>query len=219
MDEQSFAGQVVDWLERQGWDVYQEVQFRRYSAIADIAAIQGGELIIVEVKRSLSLAVMRQASGWQSYYRAIAVPITRNHEDRHFAYDICAQYLMLGVIEVSRFGSLDWGVEPPPIENYWNNSQYMIKQLSPGHKTHARAGSANGGHYTPYRATMDAVKEFVSEHPGCTLREIVEHIENGHYSSYTSAYGAIRISLEIRESWCRIDQSIRPYKYYVRETA
>lgn len=57
--EQQVAEIVVAWLESLGADVYQEVECG--TGVADIVARIGAELWIVEVKTSLSLALLCQA--------------------------------------------------------------------------------------------------------------------------------------------------------------
>ena len=36
--EVDLGKKIIPWLERNGWEVYQEVQFRGYGGIADIVA-------------------------------------------------------------------------------------------------------------------------------------------------------------------------------------
>ena len=67
MKELELAKSVVEWLQDQHWEVYQEVQ--RYSTTADIVAVQGPLVWVVECKTSLSIGVMLQASRWMAHYR------------------------------------------------------------------------------------------------------------------------------------------------------
>ena len=68
--EADLGEKLILWLERNGWEVYQEVQFRGYGGIADIVAVRnkpGGSgdkiMWIIELKKSLSLKVMEQAAA------------------------------------------------------------------------------------------------------------------------------------------------------------
>jgi hypothetical protein len=215
MKEEELAVYVVDYLESMDWDIYQEVQFRTGGKIADIVAVKDDKLWIVESKTTLSFKVLEQAHYWRCHYRSIAVPKIRNYRDRSLAYDICRNYLNLGVLEVSSYG-ITQRVIAPLMENFGDYPNYLMKQLKEGHKTHARAGSANGGHFTPYRNTMDHVKEFIKNNPGCTLTQILESVGKGHYSSIQSARGAIRNALENYEAWCFVKWDGRRYKYFVK---
>ena len=61
--EQKLAAAVIAWLE--GFDTHQEVQREPQGPIADIVVDAGGWGWVIECKRSLGLAVLGQARGWQ----------------------------------------------------------------------------------------------------------------------------------------------------------
>lgn len=218
LSEQEMATLVINWLELQHWDVYQEVQFNTNSSIADIVAVRNGLIWVIECKKALTFAVMDQAKNWRSHLRSIAVPKIRDWRSRNLPYDICKNYLSVGVLLVTNFGTIREEVSPPIMRSYHKVAKSMILQLSEAHKNHAQAGSANGGHYTPYRATMDLVKLFISDNPGCTLNQIFAEIEeHHHYASNQSAKQSIRKALENWEDWCRVDRSQKEYRYFIND--
>ncbi len=226
MTEQELAIPVVEWLQSQHWDVYQEVQFFSGGPIMDIVAVRDNIMMVVEVKKSLGLAVMAQAkrSLWQSHYTAVAVPkpvyrAYSSNPEREFAKSICKS-LGIGVIEVSgiRDGKfVRQEVDPKLIRTSHSQAKCHMECLHEGHKTSSTAGSANGGHWTPYRQTMDNVKRILKQHGPLTLKEIMKILKGDHhYSSEQSARGSIRKALSDWENWAEIDFQGREYIYKIK---
>jgi hypothetical protein len=56
------------------------------------------------------------------------------------------------------------------------------EKLCDEQKSWAPAGNANGARFTPWQATCKRWAEFVAEHPGCTLTEIVTQAQHHYYS-------------------------------------
>lgn len=219
MKETELAEIVIDWLEIQHWDVYQEVQFSAYDRIADIVAVRAGMLWIIECKTSMTFTVLEQAYRWPSHFRSIAIPKARERKGREFAYLIAERYLNVGILKVSK-DKFSTGVyeylDPPLMREFHKSSKRMIGQLREEHKHYAKAGSSNGGYYTPYRRTMKTVKNFVTNHPGCTLKEIMNDLgENHHYASNQSARTSIRKALSFWEDWCKVDINGKEFRYYL----
>ena len=234
MKETELAEAVIAWLEEQHWDVYQEVQVYSLGSIADIVAVRGPIVYVIECKTSLTLTVLDQARRWRSHLRSVAVPKRkqkryRSH-DRDSAYDIASRFYEIGVLEVSKHTSFDESVEtwdvdevvrPKLKRDFHLSSQRIRETLLPGHKTHKKAGSPSvGGHWTPYKSTINLVKRFIKNNPGCTFREIGDDLGKMHYSSIASAIGNLRAALMNWEShWCRVDMDSKPYRCYIKEGA
>lgn len=221
MNEVDLARHVIKWLEEQHWDVYQEVQFRYMSGIADIVAVRASIIWIIETKTALSLAVLEQAHNWRSHLRSIAVPacVSDSH-GRGVAYGIAKDYLKIGVIEVGRRNEfVKEVVEPPIMRQYHEFASDMRKQLKPIQKTYRAAGSNGGGYWTPYRETMDAVRRFVSSHPNCTLKQIMDDIKGEHhYASSATARSSIRVALSNWESdWCVVHNDGKEFTYSLKD--
>lgn len=222
ISETDIAKKVVAWLQEQRWDVYQEVQFRQYGPVADIAAVQNGKLWIIECKTALTFTVLEQARAWRAHFRSVAVPEARNMRGRNLAYEIAHRYLRLGVIEVPHDGVgsfVDAEMPAPLMREFHKFAKEMIGRLREEQKGYAPAGSKNGGHYTPYRATMDRVRDFIAKNPGCTLREIMDWLDHQHhYSSDQTARQSIRMALENWErGWCRVEKENRQILYFSNE--
>ena len=203
-NETEIAAVVVDWLESQDWDVYQEVAFDLVGNTADIVAVKGGKLWVVETKTSLNFQVLAQAERWKCHFRSVGVPFAKRNDGRQLAYRVCKAYLGIGILLVDPVScNLTEELEPELQTGSDPNSQWMIKQLIPLHKTFAIAGSRGGAALTPYKQTMLKVREFIEKNPRCTLNDIIEYVGKAHYSSEKSAKNAIGNALSHWEkNWC-----------------
>lgn len=222
--EVDLAEAVIAWLEDQHWDVYQEVKVPRMGGVADIVAVQGFLVWVIECKTSLTWSVIEQARLWRSHFRSVAVPrpLKRSASGRGTAYHVCHQFYKVGVIEVARGWNSAWEVDeqrPAPImREFHESSKRIMAALRPQHKTYAKAGSLGGNHWSPYKSTMDHVKRFITKNPGCTLSDIMAEDGRWHYASNKSARSSIRSALETFEAdWCEVDKSVRPWRYYIRK--
>jgi len=216
MTEQQLAAKVVEWLCIQHWDVYQEVQIEYAGKVADIVAVRGPVVWVVECKRSLSLSVIAQANRWYTIRRSVAVPhINGNSKGRDFAFMVCARF-NIGILVVNKFGVSEQLSAPLLRKNKWDADR-MRAALTPEHKTWANAGSANHDHYTPYKYTIRQVQQLLTKTPGLTLKEIIREVKH-HYSADPSAISSLRQALSTWESdWCVIDTSEKPYRYFVKD--
>lgn len=215
MNETDIARPVVKWLQDQHWEVYQEVLLG--NSIADIVATSGVYVWTLESKTSLTMALMEQANHWRAHFRSIVVPSPKSRRDgRGTAYKIAHDYLKLGVIEVTVHGIVKVIYPPPLMREHHKFSKLIAGKLVPEQKTYCEAGSRGGGYYTPYKATMERVRLFITAHPGCTLKEIMDYLTNGdklhHYKSDKTAKISIEKALQEWEKWCRIENS----RYYTR---
>ena len=195
--EQDVASVVVAWLESLGADVYQEVTVR--GGVADIVARVGAEIWIVEVKTSLSLALLVQ-----SYERRrlchrvyVAAPHSRNARD---VSKLC-KALGIGLLIVSQrdpgWPNATHGYGAPKVEQLvdsqrWNRRPVeLAKELCPEHKTHAQAGAAGAaGRWTPWRNTIEQLARVVRRQPGITLKEAVGELQH-HYTSNAGARASL----------------------------
>lgn len=186
--EAELAAAIVSYLESLQWDIYQEVA--GLSGVADIVGVQGKTLLAVETKLSLTFDVIAQAIGWKEYAHQvfIAVPKVKiASSGRHLAYRVCREH-EIGVLEVEK-----WSEGPHVSEQVEAAMRKKIDasglrdHLRPEHKTFAKAGSAAGGHWTPFKSTCEALRREVSRGaPGRTLIEIVKALDH-HYASPSSA--------------------------------
>ena len=215
MTEQELASVVVDWLTGQYWDVYQEVEFSRGGQISDIVAVRNKIMMIVEVKKSLGIAVISQAHRRlsRSNFISVAVPERKertysiNH-DREFAYRICKDY-GIGVLEISQCRTIKEVVSGRLFRDKHGLVKDYMERLHDGHKTYAKAGSTTGGRWTPYRNTMDTVKSILIENGPLTMKQLMEFLTSDiyhhHYSTDKSALTCIRKALTLWEDWAQYE--------------
>ena len=206
LSEQDLAATVVAWLESAGWDVYQEVELAS-GVRPDIVATHGPLVWCVECKTSLSFGVIRQAWRHAVHLRSVAVPLPRHsNDDRQFAERVCAAF-GVGLLGAAH-GRIHQVVPPALLRINDRYARQVRDRLRPEHKEYAPAGSATGGHFTPFHATVRTARRFVSEHPGCTLRELMNHLTDGrgHYSSTASCRAHLPKALEQLCPWCRVDR-------------
>lgn len=207
--ETDLAAQVVAWLNEQHWDVYQEVQFNRQSGVADIVAVRGAALWIIECKTSYSFTVLNQAAGWPVRYRSVAVPAAKERD-----YGVAERYYRVGVIEVGFSGVVE-RVPAPVFCRRVDFDRRWIGQLTDLHKTFAPAGSQSGHHLTPYKRTMMEVRQFVEAHPGCTVKDLFEKYGPMHYASKESFKGNIvKCLMHFEKDWCNVDTSKKPFRIF-----
>ena len=188
--EQVVAELVVAYLEQLGADVYQEVSVS--GGVADIVAKVRAEIWIVEVKTSLSLALIAQAMERRrlAHRVFIAAPSTRNMRD---VAPMCEE-LGIGLLEVWG-GGFDYSHPRVRIKaeaRRWNRKPVALAAgLKPEHKTHAKAGAVGaGGRWTPFRDTCEQLARVVREQPGLTVKQAVDQIKH-HYSTPSTARSSL----------------------------
>lgn len=187
--EADLAKLVVAWLESLGWDVYQEVQ-PFSNGVADIVAINGAALCVVECKLSMGLRVLSQADDWRrsSNMTYVAVPAYSRNRDERFAFGI-ARLLGIGVLQV-RTGSIGRASSEvteavrPEIRRRCQNN--LREVLSDKQKTFAAAGNSEGKRWTPFQNTYENVRNYVRSNPGAPMKKVIDNIKT-HYSTPSSA--------------------------------
>lgn len=189
--EAELAAVVIAWLEALGADVYQEVELQRQGIRADIVARVGPELWIIETKTSMSLALIEQAMERRSFAHRVYIAAP-THKARA-GLDLC-QELGIGVLGVTYGGGIEAPSEydEPQVtmraqSRRWNTRPVALaRKLEPQHKTHARAGATTGGHWSPFRRTIERLAQEVAAHPGIKIKAAVAGIEH-HYRSNAGA--------------------------------
>lgn len=223
--ETALAARVVAWLEVQHWDVYQEVATLYSGGVADIVAVRDGRLWAIETKASLTLGVLMQAASRSAHWRSAAFPRPKHHTSEHHCLrKLALQYFKVGLIEI--IGDAEYGgiaeCEPAPLMRHMHQrAQEEAARLRPQQKTFAPAGTNRGGHWTPYKDTIETVRRFLSARPGgATLGEILADVGKAHYSSAGSARGCLRRALEEWEAdWCVVSGEGKARRYYVKGVA
>jgi hypothetical protein len=217
VSEQAIAETVVAYLEALGADVYQEVTVP--GGVADIVARVHHEAWIVEVKTSLSLALIAQAMlrRRQASRVYIAAPWTRNGRD---VASVCKE-LGLGMFVVRDLASYrgqELVTEEVAAARWNRRPTALLDRLCPEHKTHAKAGAVGaGGRWTPYLNTIEQLRAAVHRSPGITLKSCIDEIKH-HYSSPSCARSSLAKWIEAgKVPGIRIDTTTKPAALYPTE--
>ncbi|HEX7901905.1 MAG TPA: hypothetical protein VF950_29370 [Planctomycetota bacterium] len=178
--ETDLARAVVDLLRAQRWEIYPEVQPKGFKCCADIVAVQGRAVWVVETKLSFGLSVIEQAHDWRKYAHFVSVAVPWSGKTR-MAEIICRR-LGIGVLRVG--ATIDERCLPA------FNRQALAARITDGltekHKTYAAPGNADGRRYTPFRRTCEAVAAAVAARPGLPLAELLDLVQT-HYLNRASA--------------------------------
>ena len=182
--EVDVAAPVVAWLRDLRFEVYQEVTVG--GARADIVAVRGPLVWVVEAKQTWSLALLEQAAAWLplAHHVSVAVPFRRK-AGHSFGRRIAGD-LGIGVFEV---GGSRVEVDDPDLHRNVKPGK-IVRALHEEQKTCAPAGNAEGRFFSPFQGTCRAVLEAVKASPGLTMRELVAGIKH-HYHSPASARSAL----------------------------
>lgn len=191
VSEQQVAELVVAYLEAYGADVYQEVELP--GGVADIVARVRAELWIVEVKTSLSLALVAQAMERRRYAHRVfvAAPYSRTMRE----VEPILRETGIRLLDVATADCTGWGEarvkERVSSTRHNRRPVALAKKLQPEHKTHAKAGAVGaGGRWTPFRRTCEQLARIVKSEPGITLKAAIARVDH-HYSSTSSAVGSL----------------------------
>lgn len=194
--ETALAGTVVRYLRDLGWDVHQEVSFG--GPRADIVAVFGPQVWVVEAKMSLSLDLLGQALEWRGVAHRVSVAVPKYAKGAHRARWTAERILRdygIGLLRVTPPSEYDKWVEarvdaviearldrcPRP-----RDLASLRRSLCEDTRTYAAAGNAEGKFWSPFKATIRDIHRALGEHDGLTTRELVAVITH-HYSSDSSA--------------------------------
>jgi hypothetical protein len=186
--EVDLAAGVVEHLRALRWEIYPEVQPRGMKCCADIVAVQGRIVWVIETKLSFGLSVIEQAHDWRTcaHFVSVAVPWSR----RTRMAEIICRRLGIGVLRVAPPPRP--GAEAPiderclPAFNRKALAARITDGLTEKHKGYAAPGNAQGRRYTPFRRTCEAVAAAVNERPGLLLGELLDTVKT-HYLNRASA--------------------------------
>jgi hypothetical protein len=202
MTEAELAAHVVAWLQEQRWTVHEEVYC---GAVADIVAVMGRRIWVIEVKRTMGLAVMAQADNWRRWVHWVSVATpTRKRYPTHYGFErsILADR-GIGHLEVDeRYGDISIRREAEMLRRpdpHWlaKMREALVPGNAAGSPDGARAGAAHGGYWTPWKETCRSIRRKVAKRPGVTLKELLDAGNGYHYSSIASARSAL--STQLRE--------------------
>jgi hypothetical protein len=188
--EAELAAAIVAWLTDLHWEVYQEVQpVANYGSVADIVAVQGPLLWIIECKTSFSLKVIEQAYSWRTmaHYVSIAVPAPVRTE-RDFGAWILKQGGIGKIVAKKHTRGYEIEVREDLAPRLMRKARVDVIRsiLTEEHKTYAQAGNHSSLRWTPFQETCRDLSFYVRSHPGCTLKEALGTVKT-HYRSTATA--------------------------------
>lgn len=147
MEEKDLYGPVHDLFERAGYKVNAEVKD------CDVTALKDGELVIIELKKNLSVALLaqglrRQKTGAKVY---VAVPKPKNYSPRKYKDTLYVlKKLELGLIFVSLRGFYSFAeiiYEPkeffPPVRKNTEKRKEILKEID-GRTVDTNTGGVTG---------------------------------------------------------------------------
>ncbi len=183
---------VVEALRARGWTVYQEVQ-SRLGPVADIVAVQGPVLWVVELKRQFGFDVLEQAHGWRGHANLRSIAIPNGLVYSPFRLHVASE-LGIGVLRVhgpwngTEVSDPLYELVKPARER--RVSKALRGQLRTEQQTFADAGG--NGRFTPFRSTCQAIRETLRYHGEMPIKRLVQLLKGQHhYASEASAKSSI----------------------------
>lgn len=168
---------------------------------ADIVGNLNGQLFVIELKKSLSLDVIAQACHWKRYAHrvSVAVPIRvgkrfnqrialHHDQTRKFAGAVLA-WQGIGLLELEDRYEIQIHERVAPFARF-KVIAGLEACLVPEHRDFAVAGNSEAKRWTKFRSTCEKLRQYVNEHPTCSLKEALAAIPH-HYASLASARGAL----------------------------
>lgn len=188
MRETEIGAAVVDALEADGWDVYQEVAVG--GGIADVVGVRDGKACIVECKTRLAVSLVEQAIDRTrtAHWVWVAVPKTRR---RGWLMGEILRDKGIGLMIVGRDGAFTvTGVTrkswPKLNRHAHSNAKRLMASLEPEHKAYAKAGERNGKRWTPWTSTCRRALWRVQANGPMTVSALMASIDH-HYNSHSAA--------------------------------
>jgi hypothetical protein len=216
--EVELASKIIEWLELNGWEVFQEVRKEWGHPTADIVAQKDNITWVIETKTSFTLDVMEQADYWKGRANQVSIGIpsgtTKGWRDHEFRTKVC-KLLGIGVVV---YNSLETYEKLEPLTT--QGSYDWDKILKPEHKDYCEAGSTSSKHrFTPFRHTVDQLIVVVRDNPGIVLKDAIGLIKH-HYKKDTTALSSLSKFIRdgiVKELEFRYDPESNKNKLYLRE--
>lgn len=210
-------------MEERDYDVYAEVESKYAGGRADVVGVSGPAVAVVEMKLTLSLDLIAQAVRWLPYanYVYIAVPRSKHRKMSGYA-SMFLQREGIGLLEVAEHGRTHVEVYNPVRAKFQRRiNDHIRESLVPQHKQ-LPGGHSGGGYVTPYKLTMDRVREYMDRHKRMcnirtdlsewvSIRDILDHCET-HYATPKPSLASALVKYE--HDWC--ETKIESGKKYFR---
>lgn len=117
---------------------------------------------------------------------------------------VAKHYLQVGILEVvgdEHARDVRIVTPAPLLRHNHGEAQRLRAKLRPEHKTHAKAGAAGGGYWTPYKETMRDVRSLLAKAgpQGLSLGEIMGQLGKHHWANERSMRSCLPTALESYE--------------------
>lgn len=227
LKETDLFNPVKDLFESQGYTVYSEVNGP--SGRADVVAVHGAELVVVELKTTLSLELMEQAQGWIYYAHKVYVAVPKQKRHNNFARFLLKK-LGIGLIEVN-FSDPRWShlvkAKPEAQPDSWTPPQWnrkisdrLRKALREEQRQGPPGGTAGGGYVTEYKLTMERIRKYLRYDVGqgqwASIKDILEHCHT-HYAAPKQSLAKALLSFET--DWCEVQKIKGAWHFRLKESA
>ncbi len=189
--EASLAALITKWLKENHYSVYEEVSFK--GGLADVVAVKDGLTTAIEAKLCLSLKVLEQASFWRHFtdWSFVAVPFYRRDkwpDGWRFGFELALDRgISIMTLDAESEEMRVTVSEKPfrPLDSVNYKKLHAQLKLMPATGFENIAGTCRTAHWTPFKHTIALLTDYVKQHPGCTLRDVVNEVPS-HYKSKTS---------------------------------
>ncbi len=188
MKEIELAEKIIEYLENDDWEIYQEVEHDYH--IADVVAVKDEKVWIIEVKTSLTKKLLSQAYYWIFSADYVSIATINSNRDRRDKYKF---------LNKNGIGCILFDKDNNQIKEYIKYKQQeenrllrpIKDSLLPQHKYWAKAGNEEGKRYTVFQETLIKLEEVVNKYPGLMLTDLLRRVDT-HYATKSSAASSLK---------------------------
>lgn len=213
LQESDLFEPVKKWLEEREYEVFSEVEVPSASGRIDVVGKKKPAYCAVEMKTSLSLELVDQAVKRRQAFHYIYIAIPKRKKEIPFFIERILMKEKIGILLIDvKYGNVSCCL-PARFNRPIFSTKYSKLEsiLTEEHKTWLKGGSNGGGYVTPYKLTMERVKEYLygerykwaSVHEGDegwrSINNILDHCETHYGSPKSSLSNALR---KFEEEWC-----------------
>jgi hypothetical protein len=178
---------VADWLRKRGFVVYSEVPF--LTRCLDMVGIKSDDIIVIELKMSLTEKVIRQALVARIATDKVYVGVPTNPKST--SIDKCRKY-HIGILKINQ--EIEEILRPTQAKCKFKSATEHLIENAKAQEPSDIAGLPTLKGIGPAQAVAAFIKGYVNEHPKAGWKEIYENVPN-HYSNHKSMAGAMN-------NWC-----------------
>lgn len=188
--EKDLAAQIIKYLKSDGYEIYQEVPMGGIAA--DIVAVAGPVLVVVETKKNLGLDVLEQCKNWLNHANMVYAGVFKPKRSQTTFGRQVARTFGIGTLEVNvaKYQSIEEADVSEHIRPDFRRKidNRLRDALRPEMMTgeYGDAGTNRGGRFTPFKQTTEALLDVVRRSGPITLKDAISQIKT-HYASGAAA--------------------------------